>query len=296
MRNFLLIVCLLVGTNLYAHQSDTTYWKKSFNGSINFNQAAFSQNWTGGGINSLGLNTLINYKFNYLKGKHSWDNEIDLLYGFLNSDGQGFRKNNDRIYLDSKYGYKIADKWNAFAAFNILTQFDAGYKYEKDSLDREVAALISEFMAPGFFTFSIGFEYVPKPYFKIRLSPLAPRLTVVSNKELYLNIDNNYGVEIGKTTRGEWLAAQIMADFDKDLNENINLKIRYVLFANYETFNVEQMDHRIDAVFSAKIAKYFDVKLGAILVYDYDQDKDIQLSQGLSLGFVYSFRNFKDDK
>ncbi len=294
MRYLVLIIWLFAGTVLYAQESDTTYWKRSFNGSINFNQAAFSQNWTAGGVNSIGLNTLINYKFNYLKGKHSWDNEVDLLYGFVNNDGQGYRKNNDRIYLDTKYGHKISPKWNSFVALNMLSQFAAGFKYEQDSLDREVATLISDFMAPGYFTLSLGFEYVPKPYFKLRLAPLAPRFTVVSNKDLYQNVDNNYGVEIGETVRAEWLAFQLMADFDKDLNENINLKFRYVLFANYETFNVDQIDHRLDAIFSAKIAKYFDVNLTAILVYDYDQDKDVQLSQGLSLGFVYSFKNFKD--
>ena len=295
MRYFILTACLIASTNLFAQESDTTYWKKSFKGSINFNQAAFSQNWTSGGVNSIGLNALINYKANYLKGKRSWDNEIDLLYGFVNNDGQGYRKNNDRIYLDTKYGYALSSKWNTFGAFNVLTQFAKGYKYEKDNQDREVAILISEFMAPGYFTASWGFEYVPKPYFKMRFSPVAPRLTVVKNKDMYQNVDNNYGVEIGETTRWEWLAFQFLADFDKDLNENINLKFRYVLFANYETLDIDQIDHRLDAILSAKIAKYFDVKLSGMLVYDYDQDKDVQLSQAFGIGFVYTFKNFKDE-
>ena len=150
-------------------------------------------------------------------------------------------------------------------------------------------------MAPGYFTASFGFEYIPKPYFKMRFAPLAPRLTIVKNKELYLTIDNNYGVEIGETTRWEWFAFQFLADFDKDLNENINLKFRYVLFANYETLEFDKIDHRLDAILSAKIAKYFDVKLSGMLVYDYDQDKEVQLSQALGIGFVYTFKNFNDD-
>ncbi len=292
MRKIIILSCLFANVNLFAQESDTTYWKNTFKGSINFNQAAFSQNWTAGGVNSIGLNALINYKTNYLKGKKSWDNEIDLLYGFVNNDGQGYRKNNDRIYLDTKYGYALSSKWNMFGAFNILTQFAKGYTYEKDILDREVAILISEFMAPGYFTTSWGFEYVPKPYYKMRLSPLAPRLTVVKNNELWQNVDNNYGVDIGKTTRWEWLAFQFLADFDKDLNENIHLKFRYVLYANYETLNFDQIDHRLDAILSANVAKYLDVKLSGMLVYDYDQDKEIQLSQALGIGFVYNFKNY----
>jgi len=296
MRKLILAVCFLASLSLSAQDADTTYWKKAFKGSANFNQASFSKNWTAGGVNSVGLNALINYKANYLKGKNSWDNEIDLLYGFINNEGQGSRKNNDRIYLDTKYGYALSSKWNMYGSLNVLTQFAKGYKYEKDALGVEQASQVSEFLAPGFFTASWGFEYVPKPYFKLRLSPFSPRLTVVKNKELYLNVDNNYGVEVGKTTRWEWLAFQFLADFDKDLNENVNLKFRYLIYANYETFNVDQIDHRLDAILSAKIAKYFEVALSGILVYDYDQDSDIQLSQALGIGFIYTFKNYKEEE
>ena len=228
MRKLIFMVCILASSSVFAQNSDTTYWKNAFNGSINFNQAAFTQNWSGGGVNSIGLNALINYKANYLKGKKSWDNEIDMLFGFVNNDGVGYRKSNDRIYLDTKYGHALSSKWNIYGSFNVTTQFANGFKYEKDALDREVATLVSEFMAPGYFTASLGFEYIPTPFFKLRLSPFAPRLTVVKNKELYLNVDSNYGVEIGETTRWEWAAFQFLADFDKDLNENLNLKFKYI--------------------------------------------------------------------
>ena len=216
--------------------------------------------------------------------------------GFMNNDGQGYRKNNDRIYIDTKYGYALNPKWKAYGSLNLLTQFAEGFNYENDSLDREVATKISNFMAPGYFTASFGFEYNPKPYFSLRLSPLSPRLTIVNDDEVSLNVENNYGVALGKNTRWEVAAMQILAEFDKDLNENINLKFRYVLFANYETFNADEIDHRLDAVLSAKIAKYFDVKLSGMLVYDYDQDKDIQFNQSLGIGFVYTFKNFEEEE
>ncbi len=295
MKKVLVIICLLASIHTYAQEENTTYWKINFNIALPFNQASFSDNWSGGGINSLGLSSLVNLKANYLKGKHSWDNEIDLTYGFTNNDGQGFRKNNDRIYIDTKYGYALSEKWNVFGALNVQSQFVKGYKYEKDSLDREVEILISDFMAPGYFTTSFGFEYTPKPFFKMRLSPFAPRLTIVRNKELYLNVDSNYGVEIGETTRWEWLAFQFLADFDKDLTENLNLKFKYLLFANLETLEFDKIDHRLDAILSAKVAKYFDVKLSGTLFYDYDQIDEIQVSQGFGIGFAYTFKNFTEE-
>jgi len=295
MKKFIVIACLLGASSIYAQNSDTTYWKKAFKGSLNFNQAAFSENWSAGGVNSIGLNALVNYKANYLKGKVSWDNEIDMIFGFLNND-VGYRKSNDRIYFDTKYGHALSSKWNLYGSFNVTTQFAKGYKYETDAQDREVALLISEFMAPGYFVASLGFEYTPKPYFKMRLSPFAPRLTVVRNKDIYLNVDNNYGVEIGETTRWEWLAFQFIADFDKDLNENLNLKFKYMLYANLETLEFDKIDHRLDVILSANVAKYLDVKLIGALLYDYDQIDEVQLSQSLGIGFVYTFKNFTEEE
>src|SRR5688572_10290234 len=70
----------------------TSNWKKKLIFNLNLNQAAFSSSWTGGGINSIGFNSLFNYKANYAKNKTSWDNEIGLIYGFVNTSGQGYRK------------------------------------------------------------------------------------------------------------------------------------------------------------------------------------------------------------
>src|SRR5688572_21735360 len=107
-------------------------WKKKLNFGINVNQASFSSNWKGGGVNSIGLTAQFNYKANYRKNKDSWDNEIDLLYGFVNNSGQGFRKTLDRLYLDTKYGYAINSKWDVFTSLNFQSQFSKGYKYEPD--------------------------------------------------------------------------------------------------------------------------------------------------------------------
>src|SRR5690606_25773012 len=82
--------------------TDTTYWRNSFSGGANINQASFSDNWKSGGENSIALGLFMNGKFNYLKGKVSWDNEVQLKYGLLKNAGQDFRKSQDLIYLDSK--------------------------------------------------------------------------------------------------------------------------------------------------------------------------------------------------
>jgi hypothetical protein len=101
-------------------------------------------------------------------------------------------------------------------------------------------------------------------------------------------------VEPPDNVRFEWLSAQIMAEFDKKIYENVNLKWRYVMFANYETLEAKRLDHRFDLDLVAKFGKYINVGLGGILIYDYDQDTGAQLSEVFSIGFLYTFQNYTE--
>ena len=158
-----------------------SHWKKKLVFNLNINQAAFSSNWKSGGVNSIGLNSVFNYQANYSKDKNSWDNQIDMLYGFVNNSGQGYRKTLDRIFLDTKYGYKLNDKWGLFTSLNFLSQFAEGHKYEKDANGVEQSILISDIFAPAFITSSWGIEYHPVDYFSVRISPFSPRVTIAEH-------------------------------------------------------------------------------------------------------------------
>ena len=272
-------------------------WKKAFKAGLNLNQASFSSNWKAGGVNSIGFNTFLNLKANYKKDARSWDNVIDLQYGMVNNQGQGYRKTLDRVFLDTKYGHALSSKWDAFFALNFLTQFAKGYKYEKDVNGIEQPFLISDLLAPAFITSSLGFEYHPVEYFKVRLAPIAPRLTVLKNNDgRYAAVDplTPYGVNVGEDIRFEGLAFQMLAEFNKDIAKNINLKWRYVMFANYETLDLKTIDHRVDLNLTAKVNQFINVTVGGILLYDYDQDSGAQMSQAFSLGILYAFQNYKD--
>lgn len=273
-------------------------WKKKFVANLNFNQASFSSNWKAGGINSIGLNALLNYKANYTKGKSTWDNQIDLLYGFVRNSGQGYRKNVDRIYLDTKYGHKLNEKWNLFTSLNFLSQFSKGYTYEDDVNGVEQANLISDIFAPAFITSAWGLEYKPNTYFSVRVSPFAPRLTIVNDPERFITTvgPEPYGVVPPETTRWEWLAFQLMADFNKDIATNVNLKWRYMMFANYETLEAKTIDHRLDLMLSVKAGRFVNIGLGGIMLYDFDQDNDVQISQVFSFGIAYTFQNYKEEQ
>jgi hypothetical protein len=291
----ILLAFFFVAATTNAQTVDSlSHWKRKLNFAINVNQASFSSNWKGGGTNSIGLNSLFNYKFNYKKDRISWDNEIDLLFGFVNNQGQGFRKTNDRIFLDTKYGYALNKKWDLFTSLNFTSQFTKGYNY----VTSDSSVLISDFLSPAFITSAWGVEYHPVEYFKVRISPFAPRITIVQNPRRFTKSvgEKPYGVDSTENVRYEWLAFQLMAEFNKDIATNINLKWRYMMYANYETLQLKTIDHRLDINLTAKVNKYINVGLGAIVLYDYDQDSGVQLSQLFTLGFAYTFQNYVDEK
>jgi hypothetical protein len=300
-RLFVALILLVITSTAHAQiirVDSLSLWKRSFKAGLNITQASFSGNWKAGGVNSFGFNTMLNFKANYKKDKNSWDNEIDMIYGMVNNAGQGYRKTVDRVFLDTKYGRSLTTTWDFAASFNFSSQFAKGYSYAKDSVGVEQPTLISDSFAPAFITAALGFEYHPVDYFKVRISPVAPRVTLVRNAERFVTPDTAtpYGVTPGKSARFEWAAAQVLAEFNKDIMKNVNLKWRYVLFANYETLEMKTIDHRLDLNITAKVNQFINVGLGGILLYDFDQDSGAQWSQAFTLGFLYTFQNYEDPK
>jgi hypothetical protein len=262
----------------------------------NLNQGSFSSNWSGGGVNSVALGVFFNTLREVKKGKNSWRNDFQSQYGIVRNKGQESRKNVDRIYFDSKYNRELDAKWSLFGNVNFLSQFAPGYDYKPDSSGNIVRRKQSGFFAPAYLTEAIGIEYKPVPYFFVDFSPAALRQTFVADTTLYVNTPEkkNYGVEIGRRWRNEVGIVQLVANFDKNIAKDINLKFRYLLYTSYsknENINRRELnaDHRLDAMITAKIVKYFNVNLGAIVVFDKDQSNDVQFAQGLSVGFLYSF-------
>ncbi|ERM81816.1 hypothetical protein P872_07805 [Rhodonellum psychrophilum GCM71 = DSM 17998] len=268
---------------------DTTYWNSEISAGLNFNQAAFSGNWKSGGVNSVAFGSIISGKANYAKEKISWDNDLEFLFGIVKNEGQGTRKAADRIFLDSKLGYKISDHWGYFTAVNFISQFADGFEYGDNGND----LLISSFLAPGFLTASLGLEYKPNDEFALRLSPFSPRLTFVTNTEIINNVPNNYGVDPGKKVRGELLAFLVYATWKKQISENFTINSRYQMFGNYETLSFKNIDHRLDVTLVAKITSFIDVTFTSINLYDIDMDPGIQYSQALALGVLYKISNKK---
>jgi hypothetical protein len=125
-----------------------SYWHKYVIFGINFNQASFSNNWAGGGVNSFALNSNLDYKLEYNKQPFVYTTQFILLYGRSKNRGQLSRKSNDRIFLDNKIATQMSKSWFFFGSLSFESQFDKGFNYDGNGNRTR----ISNFMAPGYVT------------------------------------------------------------------------------------------------------------------------------------------------
>lgn len=278
--------------------SKVNYWKTKTAVGINVNQAAFSNNWKGGGVNSLALAGIVNYKAEYSKESYSYATEVILNYGKVKNKDQLEKKTVDRIYWDNKAAMQLSKNWYFFSSVTFESQFDKGFSYSVNN-GIEVPTLISKFMSPGYLTESIGFEYKPTKYFSARLGTGTARQTFVLDNEDLFKADEAghdpgyvstrtdfYGVARGKTFKND-LGFQVVMNFDKDIFPNINLKAKYLVLVPYD--RVGFTNHRLDATLTAKVNRYFSTTLTGVGLYDKNTDSKIQGSQTLGLGVMFVF-------
>lgn len=268
---FLPLIAMLLSVNVAFAQDAKPEVKSPWThgGTVGFNMAqSHFDNWSAGGQDNINFLGLAKYDINYMKGNHKWDNNIDLQLGYSYFDlDQKPVKTDDRIYFSSLYGYNLKDdKWFATGNLTFQSQFANGYNYAKDSTDR-----ISGFMNPGYVTLGVGVQWVPNEHFKINMSPLTGRLTIVTdqdladagafgvkgatyeedeNGELYIDANGKYkpyseyhGEEpvtrYNRTKKGEntrWeLGAQFIAELNYEIFENVTFSSKLIAFYDYFT-------------------------------------------------------------
>jgi len=260
-------------------------WKTGGIFTLNVGQGSLSH-WVGGGDKfSLSVISFLNVYAFYKKGKHIWDNNLDLGYGLVKTTSLGERKSDDRIDLLSKYGYEIAPKWYLGALFNFRTQFANGYTYTKDNLGRDVRTLSSASFAPAYVLLSLGIDYRPVDYFSVFISPITERWVIVSNDSL--SAAGAYGVDPGKKSLNEF-GAFLSAKFNKEIAKNIVYTSRLDLFSNYKK-KPQNVDLYFTNVLAMKVNKYISANIALDLLYDDDAIKHLQVRQLLGIGITAKF-------
>ncbi|WP_257658996.1 DUF3078 domain-containing protein [Parapedobacter lycopersici] len=287
-------LCLSFAAVAQESVQDTT-WRISGENTLLLNQSSFS-NWAAGGINSFAANLIFNYDFNYKKGLWSWDNKAIAAYGLTRQKATGWRKNDDRIVLNSLLGYQASEHWLYTFYMNFNTQFADGFQYD----DNGNSTLISTAFAPAYLSFGPGFAYKKSDNFRFNLSPAAARFIFVTNDEL--SNQGAFGVDPGATSRFEF-GASFDAYYKAELMENISVENILKLYSNYleDPQNVD-VDYTLNLFM--KVNDYITVNAGAQLIYDDNtliprqengvivpdsERPTLQIRQVLGAGITYKF-------
>ncbi|MFI5161272.1 MAG: DUF3078 domain-containing protein [Sphingobacteriales bacterium] len=202
-----------------------TLWKIHGVNTILINESSFTH-WAAGGANAFAANVVFDYDFDYKKDKWSWDNKVIVGYGLSKQAGTDWRKNDDRIILNSLLGYKAAPFWLYTFYANFQTQFTNGYNYNADN----TRTLISAPFAPAYLTFGPGFAYKRSDNFRINFSPVAAKFTMVQNDSLAKA--GAFGVTPGENHLFEF-GASLDGYFKFNIAPNIAFENILKLYENY---------------------------------------------------------------
>ena len=266
----------------------TSPWTREGNLGLKLTQVSLT-NWAAGGDNSVAFDFQGAYQANYKKGKHLWTTRLELAYGLNRTGEDGTKKANDKIYLNSNYGYSIAKSWYASAFATFQTQFSPGYDY---SISKDIS--VSEFMSPAYLTTGLGFTYEPNKIFTVVLSPASWRGTFVLNDRL--SDEGAYGVDPGKHLLSSF-GANLKGEVRYEFMKNMTVYSRLDLYSDY-LHKPQNIDVNWEVQINMAINKWFSTTLTTNLVYDDDvkiAQKDgtkgprVQYKEILGVGLQFNF-------
>lgn len=269
--------------------TDTSTWRWKRGGLYGANLAQGSlSNWAAGGDNfSMAVNAYLSYYLLHRAEKYTWDNSFDFNFGFVQATSLGSRKNDDRIDLLSKYGYRIdsSNKWYASALFNFRSQLFDGYNYSGGTSN-----FSSSLFSPAYATLSVGIDYKPSPKFSMFISPLTSRWVIVANN--YLSDEGAYGVAPGNHIFNE-IGAFATISYTQNIAKNVTYRGRMDLFSNYRV-KPGNVDLFLTNFFSFKINKLLSATYNLDMIYDDDikifgptkNAPRLQLKSLIGIGFL----------
>lgn len=302
-----------------------TYWTQSLKTTIGFTETSLTH-WAAGGFNTTTLLAGIDGVANYKKDDMTWGNHLQMDYGFIYSDDKPFlQKNNDRLYMESKWGYKAAKSLSYSANFDFRSQFSNSYTYKnpgvenptkKDWMDH--ATLMSGFFAPAITQIGLGIDWVPNKWLTVNFSPVTGGFTIVRDEELRAKytMPLRDGLDPGSPVTGASYKAakfefgsKLKVDAKFNINDVFDYQTQVVLFSDYLD-KPQNLRVNWDNSINWKIAKYFGITFKTFLIYDEDvlivsaDDADlypkgrqrVQFKEYVSFNFTYTLQPKKNRK
>lgn len=276
-----------------AADSTGKLWTRGGTIQLNMSQVSLT-NWSAGGFSSVSGIGMFNGFANRKKGRHAWDNSMALAYGLLAQEGKDAVKTDDRIELNTKYGYELKKAWYLAALAQFKTQFTEGK-------DAATGARISDFMAPGYLILGLGVDYMPNDHFSAFISPATAKFTFVNNQNLAdagaFGVDKaTYDPQGAKLTNGKnslfEFGGYVKLKYTHDLAKNINFLTRADFFSNYLK-NPQNIVVNWETLFTFKVNDWFAATLSTMLIYD-DKTQIMKSWEGTTQQYVGKGTQFKE--
>lgn len=289
---FNLFIGVIIATNLSAkseNEESDKGWKYNGNIGLNFSQTSFT-NWASGGDNSVAGNGVLNVNANYNTEHWLWQNNLNLEYGLTRTSGYGIQKSTDKIDFSTLIGYTTTKIWYYSAMADFKSQFYKGYNYP----DKE--HYISNFMAPGYVTVSVGIEYKPEyKFYSVYFSPVAGKFTFVNDR--YLSDLGSFGVDPGKRFKAQ-LGVYLKPRLEKEIMQNVNLVTNATFFTAYDK-SFGNIDVEWNLLLNMKINSILNASISTTLKYDDDvkyidsnnvmKGPRVQFKEVIGVGIGYNF-------
>lgn len=287
MKKALFLLAALLPLTLVAQEEEEGWSHKGLTG-FNLSQTSFT-NWSAGGENTVADNIYLNGSLNYKKDKLSWTNDLSANYGQNFTDNTGWRKSIDNLNFASKLGHQITEKLFYAALLDFKSQLANGYKYTDDD-----KVLVSKFMTPSYLNVSVGLDYKPNSHIAVYFSPVAGKLTMVTDT----TFSQAYGIDAGKKVKPQ-LGSIFKVNVDYSFFEDkVTLKSVLDLFTAYDD-SFGKVDVNWDVLIGYNLTKLLTLTFQSTLKYDDDiktvddegniRGAKVQFKEMVGLGISYKF-------
>ncbi len=226
------------------------FWTLKGNGSLQFTQNYFSDNWYKGGEKNYTMLSMLTLEANYNnKRRLQWNNKMEAQLGFQTSENTEpkFRATSNLLRFTSNLGVKAIGNWNYSAQLQLESQ-------PYMSFDNKGENVTADFLSPLYIRSSIGMDYdikLKRISGKLHLAPLSWVVTYVDREALI----SRHGIREGHNSKHEW-GPNVDLNFTYKIIDNISWQSRLYWFSNLELTRIEW-----ENTFNFTINRYLSSKL-----------------------------------
>lgn len=172
------------------------FWKFSGNGSLQFSQNHFTENWYQGGEDNYSGNTNINLRLDFNNQKKiTWNNQLEFQLGFQTNEAdkrRTFRPTSNMIRFTTSFGYKAVNTLYYSTQIRIQTQVVPTFQPNSTVVTSDIFSPMDVTIAPGL-KYDIAYGKKKRFTGSLNMAPLAYSIRYCDRD----NLVRNYGINEG---------------------------------------------------------------------------------------------------